>query len=87
MVSFPKIEDKNLLMSINALQYENDFKRLQRHLEMVLEVLRRRNDDGEGKELHQRQGACQALQYILNSVKGARETIERIKESERQHDE
>ena len=82
MLNLPKIEDKNVLMSLNHLNYENDFKDFKRLMQDSLDLLRRQNDDGEGKDLHQRQGACQILQYLIDKVDGARETMDRIRESE-----
>lgn len=83
MLNLPKIEDKNLLMALNHLNFEDNFKDFRALMQECLDDLRQQNDDGEGKELHQRQGACQMLRYLINNVETARDTMDRIRESER----
>ena len=83
MLNLPKIEDKNLLMALNHLNFDDNFKDFRGLMQGCLDLLRRQNDDGEGKELHQRQGACQMLRYLIENVETARDTMDRIRESER----
>lgn len=78
-----KVDDQQMLTKINALSYDSNFHALREIIETSLEDLRRKNDDGEGMALHQRQGACQFADQLLAMVQDAREVLTRMRENER----
>lgn len=52
--------------------------KVREYLEANLEMLRAQNDEGEGRELHQRQGACQFIQQMLDQITVARDALESL---------
>lgn len=74
-----KVQDKQLLVTLHSLKFNEDFKVVRAYLEQCLSDLRKNNDSAVDIQLHWNQGACQALQEFFEKIDRASERLQKKK--------